>query len=100
MTDLAASIVTSHAPVPEQPEPLQPSKVEVPSATASSVTVAFWAKSAEQVEPQSIPDGSLVTVPLPLPPFVTVSVWGSIQSFVTVSPGSPASWLPLPEAGM
>ena len=83
VTDFAASIVTWHEPVPEQPEPLQPAKLEVPSATASSVTVAFWAKSAEQVDPQSMPDGSLVTVPFPLPSFVTLSVWGSIQSFVT-----------------
>ncbi len=34
----AALIVTLHAPVPEQPPPLQPLKVDPPAALAVSVT--------------------------------------------------------------
>ena len=52
--------------------PLQPMKLEPAAATAVSVTVAPFVKSASQVAPQSMPAGPLVTVPLPVPAFVTV----------------------------
>nr|WP_040335034.1 hypothetical protein [Candidatus Magnetobacterium casensis] len=74
VTLLAADIVTVQvALVPEQ-SPLQPVKVEPESAAAVRVTEVSLAKPAEHVEPQLIPDGELVTVPEPVPDFVTVRV--------------------------
>ena len=57
---------------PEQPPPLQPPKVEGGMALAFRVTGVFSAKAKEQVDPQSMPTGSLVTVPLPI--LFTISV--------------------------
>ena len=48
--------------VPEQ-SPLQPAKVE--PVVASAVRVTLPVKLAEQVGPQLIPDGLLVTMPEP-----------------------------------
>ena len=45
--------------------PLQPLKVEPLAGFAVSVTVLFVAKLAEQVLPQLMPAGLLVTVPEP-----------------------------------
>src|SRR5438132_6829110 len=73
VTVVAAESVTVQAPVPEQPPPLQPVKVEPAAAVAVSVTVVPPAKLAEQVAPQVIPTGELVTVPLPVPALLTVS---------------------------
>src|ERR671937_186694 len=67
-------MVTVQVPLPVQ-SPLQPVKVEPASAVAVSVTVVPSAKEAEQVAPQSMPAGELVTVPEPVPALVTVSVW-------------------------
>ena len=61
------------SPVPEQPAPLQPVKREAPSAIALSLTCAPRVNEAEQVEPQRIPAGWLVTVPAPVPSLVTES---------------------------
>src|SRR5439155_1357135 len=66
--------VTVQAPVPEHPPPLQPLKVEPAAALAVSVTAVPLGKLAEQVAPQLIPAGELVTVPLPAPEGVTVRV--------------------------
>src|SRR5439155_14234150 len=71
---VAAETVTAHVPVPEQPPPVQPVKVEPAAGAAVTVTVVPLAKLAEQVAPQVIPTGELVTVPLPVPPGVTVRV--------------------------
>jgi hypothetical protein len=71
VTDLAADIVTEHVPVPVQ-LPLQPAKVEPAAGVAVNVTAVPLAYEAEQVAPQLIPAGLLVTVPLPVPLFVTV----------------------------
>ena len=73
MTAFAASAVTVHVPVPEQPPPDQPANVEVAAGVAVSVTELPLANQPEHVEPQSIPAGELETVPLPLPAFVTAS---------------------------
>jgi hypothetical protein len=61
-------------PVPEQPPPIQPAKVEPTAGTAVRSTGMVESKAATQVVPQLIPEGVLVTVPLPVPARVTVSV--------------------------
>jgi hypothetical protein len=71
VTVVAAVIGTVQVPVPEQPPPLQLVKLEPVAAVAVRVTEVL--KLAEQVEPQLMPLGLLVTVPLPLPAGVTVS---------------------------
>ena len=72
-TDLASSIVTMQEPVPEHSSPDQPAKIEPVEAVAVNTTSVFSGKSKEQIKPQSIPAGSLATVPLPLPSKLTVS---------------------------
>ena len=52
--------------------PLQPPSVQPGSGCATSVTVEPLTKSALHFLPQSIPDGVLVMLPLPV--FVTLSV--------------------------
>jgi hypothetical protein len=74
VTVVGALRVTVQAPVPEQPPPLQPLKVEPVAGGAVSVTAVPLAKPAEQVVPQVIPAGELVTVPLPVPALLTVRV--------------------------
>jgi hypothetical protein len=44
------------------------------SSAAASETVAPAGKEAEQVGPQLIPDGVLVTLPRPLPDLLTMTV--------------------------
>src|SRR5438445_11169789 len=73
VTACAALIVTLQAPVPVQ-LPLQPVKVEPAAGAAVKVTAVPLVNEAEQVAPQEIPAGLLVTVPLPAPALVTVSV--------------------------
>jgi hypothetical protein len=70
VTDLAASMVTAHVPVPVQ-APLQPAKLELAEGVAVNVTEAPALKDAEQVVPQSIPMGEEVTVPVPVPALET-----------------------------
>src|SRR6266404_638151 len=60
-------MATLQVPAPEQPAPLQPSKLEPKSAVAVSTTVTELTKLEEHLFPQSMPDGLLVTVPLPPP---------------------------------
>ena len=64
-------MVTLQAPVPVQ-LPLQPEKVEPAAGAAVKVTAVPLVKEAEQVAPQSMPAGALVTVPVPAPALVTV----------------------------
>jgi len=68
---LAAFMVTIQVPVPEQ-APLQPVKVYGEVGVAVSVTTVFSEKPKKQVEPQTMPAGELVTVPIPLPVLFTV----------------------------
>jgi hypothetical protein len=56
--------------------PPQPVKVQPASGVAVSVTIVPFANEVAQVAPQSIPAGELITVPVPDPAFVTVSVCG------------------------
>src|SRR5438046_3403099 len=74
VTVVAALTVTVQVPVPEQPPPLQPLKMEPAAGAAVSVTEVPVANAAEQVAPQETPAGALVTVPLPAPALLTVSV--------------------------
>jgi hypothetical protein len=71
----AEFIVTVQLPVPVQ-APLQPAKVEVASAAAVNVTDDTGEYVAEHVEPQLMPPTLLVTVPEPVPAFVTVNTFG------------------------
>ena len=57
-----------------QAEPLQPAKVEPVAGVALKVTRVPLLYNAEQVLPQLIPAGVLVTVPLPVPALVTERV--------------------------
>jgi hypothetical protein len=75
LTDFAASMVTLHAPVPLH-APLQPANVEPESGVAVKSTTVPFAKLAEHVAPQEIPEGALVTVPVPVPLLATVRVNG------------------------
>ena len=65
---------TVQVPVPVQPPPLQPAKTDPEAGTAVSVTVIPPENEREQVVPQLMPLGALVTVPLPDPFLVTWSV--------------------------
>jgi hypothetical protein len=73
VTEVAALIVTVHVPVPAQPPPLQPMKVEPAPGVAVSVTAVPLVKPCEQVGPQAMPVGALLTVPVPVPDLVTPS---------------------------
>ena len=74
--DMAAFIVT--VPV-VQPVPLQPAKVEPEAGVAVKVTTVPLLKFAEQMLPQLMPAGELVTVPLPVP----VSIMESTKVWIT-----------------
>jgi hypothetical protein len=81
VTVWAALIVTVHVPVPVQPPPLQPLNVEPAAGVAVKVTAVPLANPAEQVVPQEMPVGALVTVPPPAPALLTVSVklcWANV----------------------
>jgi len=75
VTAVALFMVTVHVPVPEQPPPDQPPNVEMLLGVAVRVTDVPYAKACEQVAPQSIPAGELVTEPMPSPAVETVRVW-------------------------
>ena len=69
----ASDMLTVQEPVPEQ-APEKPAKVEPAAAVAVRLTVVPEAKLAEQVVPQSMPAGLLLTEPLPVPLRATVRV--------------------------
>jgi hypothetical protein len=73
MTLRAAAIATVHAPVPLHPAPLHPEKLEPAVGVAVNVTDVPWLNVALHVGPQSMPVGSELTTPLPVPALVTVS---------------------------
>src|SRR5207244_3279543 len=92
VTVVAAERVTVQVPLPEQPPPVQPVKVEPAAGVAVNVTAVPLVKLAEHVAPQVIPAGLLVTVPEPVPAAVTVSenVGGAVAAHVVVAAGGAA----------
>jgi hypothetical protein len=72
VTVVAAVSVRVQEPVPEQPPPLQPVKMEPEAAV--TVKVVLLENFAKHLLPQLIPWGELVTVPVPVPVLLTVSV--------------------------
>ena len=74
VTDVSEVRVSVHGPVPLHPPLLQPMKAEVSLGVAVSVTSAPLVELPVQAVLQAIPVGLLVTVPLPLPELVTLSV--------------------------
>jgi hypothetical protein len=70
VTDLAASIVTMHEPVPVH-APLQPVKVEPVAGVAVSVTDVPYGYDSLQSVPHEMP----VPLIVPLPVFATVSMY-------------------------
>ena len=70
-TVVAAVSVITHVPVPLHPAPLHPVKVEPAVGAAVRFTTVPLAKLPEQLGPQVIPAGALLTVPLPAPIFTT-----------------------------
>lgn len=73
VTLLTPFIVSAQVPVPEQ-APDQPAKTYPVEGEAVRSTTVPYENAAEQVPGQEMPEGELVTVPLPLA--LTVSVWG------------------------
>jgi hypothetical protein len=74
VTVVAAVSVRVQEPVPEQPPPLQPVKMEPEAAVTVKVTAVLLENFAKHLLPQLIPLGELVTVPVPVPVLLTVSV--------------------------
>jgi hypothetical protein len=75
LTDFAASMVMLRAPVPLQAPP-QPANVEPESGVTAKLTTVPLEKFAEHVVPQEIPEGVLVTAPVPVPLLDTARVKG------------------------
>jgi len=74
VTVLAAFIVTEQVPVPVH-APDHPVKVEFVLGDAARVTDVPALYASLQSDPQLIPAGVEVTVPLPVPALLTVSVF-------------------------
>lgn len=73
-TDTALPTVNVHfVDVPLHP-PVQPLKFEPFAGVAVSVRIVPPMNDAVHAPPQLIPAGELATVPLPFPPFVTLTV--------------------------
>jgi hypothetical protein len=72
VTDVLAVGVKAQVPVPVQ-APDQPANVEPVLGVAVSVTDVPLAKLALHVDPQLMPEGLLVMVPVPAPLLCTVS---------------------------
>ena len=69
--------VSVTVPSLQSASPLQPPNVDPAATVAVNVTTVPVTYGSVQSSPQSIPPGLLVTVPLPVPPFVTVNIWAS-----------------------
>ena len=78
VTAVFAFSVIWQVPVPLQ-APLQPANVEFVPAVAVSVILVPDAKFALQAVPQLIPEGLLVTVPVPVPASETISDFSGVD---------------------
>jgi hypothetical protein len=76
VTVVAPARVSVHAPAPAHPPPDHPVRTDVESGAGTSVITVPPSNAAAHVAPHAIPDGVEVTVPLPDPAFITVSVAG------------------------
>jgi hypothetical protein len=85
VTLCAAFIATTQVPVPPHPPPDQPPKVDMAFGAAVNVTCIPCSKLAEQAGPQLIPEGLLITVPVPLPVVATDSMKLGITVKVAVT---------------
>jgi hypothetical protein len=72
VTAVSDEIVTVQPAVPWHPDPFQPAKVNPVDGVACKLIAPPILKLEVQLLPQSIPDGVLETLPLPI--FVTVSM--------------------------
>jgi len=77
-------LVTVTLPSVQSALPVQPAKLEPEAGLAVNVTTAPLLRVVVQVLPQLIVPGLLVTVPLPVPARVTVSVYVVIKLNVAV----------------
>src|SRR5262249_29689320 len=86
VTFLGAFIVTRQSPwMSTESQPDQLTNWVLAPDIPVRVTAAPWLYLREQVEPQSMPAGELVTVPEPAPPLFTVSVrWEMLKVAVTL----------------
>jgi hypothetical protein len=81
VTDRLVLSVTTQVPVPLQPAPDQPLKVEPPLGVAVSATVSPFGNFAEQIPGQEMPVPK--TLPEPLPARETVSRRWGFETTVT-----------------
>ena len=79
VTDLAAFIVTVHVAPLTASHPVHPLNSDTPVGVAVSVTAVPTTYASEQSEPQLIPAGLEVTVPLPRTTLLTAVV--SVKRF-------------------
>src|SRR4029453_3900304 len=93
----AALSVTLQVPVPEQPPPLQPMKVEPAAGAAVKVTVVPLVNAAAHVVPQEMPAGGLLTVPAPVLLTVSVEVCTAKVAVTVVAALSVTVQVPVPE---
>src|SRR5215472_426898 len=84
VTVVFAFASTVHVPVPAQ-APVHPPKADPLAGAAVSVTAAPLGNEAEQVAPQLMPAGALVTVPPPVPVFFAVRVYVETVAGVNVA---------------
>ena len=77
MTEVAVLTVTVQVAVPVQ-APLQPAKVEPGAGVAVKVSWVPAVTVSLQSEPQEIPAGELVTVPVPVPLLATGRVTAAV----------------------
>ncbi len=81
-TDVLSLIVMMQAPVPLQ-SPYQPEKTEPADGAAARVIDVFAGYLSLQVVPQSIPEGALVTMPVPSLTTVRVGIKGAAPVCLT-----------------